>query len=103
MLGVENSVRSRTSFGGTAPKNVRAQARLWLRRLKKEEPCKTRQERSWVKRMDTKWVELIEHALTIIAVVVAGIWTITQLYLLRQRELAMVSYTRMRQSFEPWN
>jgi argininosuccinate lyase len=35
VLGVENSVRSRTSFGGTAPKNVRAQARLWLRRLKK--------------------------------------------------------------------
>ncbi|HEY8033882.1 MAG TPA: argininosuccinate lyase [Methylocella sp.] len=36
VLGIENSVRSRTSFGGTAPKNVRAQARLWLRRLKKE-------------------------------------------------------------------
>ena len=35
VLGVENSVRSRTSYGGTAPKNVRAQARLWLRRLKK--------------------------------------------------------------------
>ncbi|MGH6852287.1 MAG: argininosuccinate lyase [Methylocella sp.] len=35
VLGVENSVRSKTSFGGTAPKNVRAQARLWLRRLKK--------------------------------------------------------------------
>jgi argininosuccinate lyase len=35
ILGVENSVRSRTSFGGTAPKNVRAQARLWLKRLKK--------------------------------------------------------------------
>ena len=35
VLGVENSVRSRTSFGGTAPKSVRAQARLWLRRLKK--------------------------------------------------------------------
>jgi argininosuccinate lyase len=35
VLGVENSVRSRTSFGGTAPKCVRAQARLWLRRLKK--------------------------------------------------------------------
>ena len=34
VLGVENSVRSRTSFGGTAPKNVRAQARLWLKRLK---------------------------------------------------------------------
>jgi argininosuccinate lyase len=36
MLGVENSVRSRTSFGGTAPKNVRAQARRWLARLKRE-------------------------------------------------------------------
>jgi argininosuccinate lyase len=35
VLGVENSVRSRTSFGGTAPNNVRAQARQWLRRLKK--------------------------------------------------------------------
>ena len=35
VLGVENSVRSRTSFGGTAPKNVRAQAKLWLKRLKK--------------------------------------------------------------------
>jgi argininosuccinate lyase len=34
VLGVENSVRSRTSFGGTAPKNVRAQAKIWLRRLK---------------------------------------------------------------------
>jgi argininosuccinate lyase len=35
VLGVDNSVRSRTSFGGTAPRNVRAQARLWLKRLKK--------------------------------------------------------------------
>jgi argininosuccinate lyase len=35
VLGVENSVRSRTSFGGTAPKNVRTQAKLWLKRLKK--------------------------------------------------------------------
>jgi argininosuccinate lyase len=35
VLGVENSVRSRSSFGGTAPKNVRAQAKLWLKRLKK--------------------------------------------------------------------
>ena len=34
VLGVENSVRSRTSFGGTAPRNVRAQAKLWLKRLK---------------------------------------------------------------------
>ncbi|MBO0734487.1 MAG: argininosuccinate lyase [Methylocapsa sp.] len=36
VLGVENSVRSRTSYGGTAPKNVRAQARRWLARLKRE-------------------------------------------------------------------
>jgi argininosuccinate lyase len=35
VLGVENSVRSRTSFGGTAPKAVRAQAKLWLKRLQK--------------------------------------------------------------------
>lgn len=35
VLGVEKSVRSRTSFGGTAPKNVRAQANRWLKRLKK--------------------------------------------------------------------
>ncbi len=38
VLGVENSVRSKTSYGGTAPKNVRAQARRWLTRLKREEP-----------------------------------------------------------------
>ncbi len=30
VLGVTNSVRSRTSFGGTAPTNVRLQARRWL-------------------------------------------------------------------------
>jgi argininosuccinate lyase len=35
VLDVDNSVRSRSSFGGTAPKNVRAQAKLWLKRLKK--------------------------------------------------------------------
>ena len=35
VLGVENSVRSRTSFGGTAPKAVRAQAKHWLKRLQK--------------------------------------------------------------------
>lgn len=34
VLGVDNSVRSRSSFGGTAPKNVRAQAKSWLKRLK---------------------------------------------------------------------
>jgi argininosuccinate lyase len=37
VLGVENSVRSRTSFGGTAPENVSVQARQWLSRLKREE------------------------------------------------------------------
>ena len=36
VLSVEKSVRSRTSFGGTAPKNVRAQAKKWLNRLNKE-------------------------------------------------------------------
>jgi argininosuccinate lyase len=36
VLGVEKSVRSRTSYGGTAPANVRAQAKRWLARLKKE-------------------------------------------------------------------
>jgi argininosuccinate lyase len=35
VLTVERSVKSRTSFGGTAPKNVRAQARNWLKRLDK--------------------------------------------------------------------
>jgi argininosuccinate lyase len=33
VLGVENSVKSRTSYGGTAPDNVRAQAQGWLERL----------------------------------------------------------------------
>jgi argininosuccinate lyase len=33
VLGVERSVRSRTSYGGAAPANVRRQAKLWLRRL----------------------------------------------------------------------
>jgi argininosuccinate lyase len=33
VLGVDRSVKSRTSYGGTAPANVRAQARAWLRRL----------------------------------------------------------------------
>ncbi|WP_128563811.1 argininosuccinate lyase [Methylobacterium crusticola] len=33
VLGVENSVSSRTSYGGTAPANVRAQAERWLQRL----------------------------------------------------------------------
>lgn len=38
VLGVEKSVRSRTSYGGTAPANVRSQAKRWLARLKKERP-----------------------------------------------------------------
>jgi argininosuccinate lyase len=33
VLGVERSVKSRTSYGGTAPANVRRQAKAWLRRL----------------------------------------------------------------------
>ena len=33
VLGVERSVKSRTSYGGTAPANVRRQAHAWLRRL----------------------------------------------------------------------
>src|SRR6267154_935879 len=35
-LSVEASVKSRTSYGGTAPKNVRAQAKAWRKRLEKE-------------------------------------------------------------------
>jgi argininosuccinate lyase len=34
VLGVDKSVRSRTSYGGTAPANVRTQARKWLKRLR---------------------------------------------------------------------
>src|ERR1700733_457817 len=33
VLGVEKSVKSRTSYGGTAPANVRRQAKAWLKRL----------------------------------------------------------------------
>lgn len=36
VLSVENSVRSRSTLGGTAPRNVRAQANRWLRRLARE-------------------------------------------------------------------
>jgi argininosuccinate lyase len=36
VLSVSNSVKSRTSFGGTAPKNVRNAARRWLRALDKD-------------------------------------------------------------------
>ena len=37
VLSVGNSVKSRTSYGGTAPKNVRVQAKRWLRLLDKED------------------------------------------------------------------
>ncbi|TXN20541.1 MULTISPECIES: argininosuccinate lyase [Methylobacterium] len=33
VLGIENSVASRTSYGGTAPANVRTQAERWLKEL----------------------------------------------------------------------
>ena len=36
VLSVDRAVKSRLSLGGTAPKNVRAQARKWLRKLEKE-------------------------------------------------------------------
>ena len=36
VLTVENSVKSRTSFGGTAPANVREQAEGWRKRLEKD-------------------------------------------------------------------
>jgi argininosuccinate lyase len=36
-LGVSQSVTSRTSSGGTAPQNVRREARRWLKRLGKEQ------------------------------------------------------------------
>jgi argininosuccinate lyase len=36
VLSVENSVKSRTSQGGTAPKNVRREANRWLRALARE-------------------------------------------------------------------
>jgi argininosuccinate lyase len=35
VLSVERSVRSRASFGGTAPQNVRKMARGWIKRLEK--------------------------------------------------------------------
>ena len=39
VLGVENSVRSRLSLGGTAPDNVRRQAQSWTQRLHDEKPA----------------------------------------------------------------
>jgi len=38
VLSPERSVKSRTSFGGTAPANVRREARKWLKRLEKTKP-----------------------------------------------------------------
>ncbi len=35
VLGVDSSVASRTSYGGTAPQNVRKMARSWIRKLDK--------------------------------------------------------------------
>jgi argininosuccinate lyase len=35
VLSVRNSVRSRTSYGGTAPQSVRKMARAWIKRLEK--------------------------------------------------------------------
>ncbi len=37
VLGVDKSVRSRISYGGTAPNNVRTQARAWLKRIARDE------------------------------------------------------------------
>lgn len=37
VLSVQASVESRTSYGGTAPDNVREQAKEWLKRLEKEQ------------------------------------------------------------------
>ena len=36
VLSVENSVKSRKSFGGTAPQNVRKMAKAWLKQLEKD-------------------------------------------------------------------
>jgi argininosuccinate lyase len=36
VLGVDRSVRSRTSYGGTAPEQVRRQAKRWLKALARE-------------------------------------------------------------------
>ncbi|MFA6265434.1 MAG: argininosuccinate lyase [Pseudolabrys sp.] len=36
VLSVDRSVKSRVSYGGTAPKNVKAQAKRWLKKLEKE-------------------------------------------------------------------
>jgi argininosuccinate lyase len=36
VLSVTNSVKSRKSYGGTAPANVRREAKRWIKRLKKD-------------------------------------------------------------------
>jgi argininosuccinate lyase len=36
VLSVESSVKSRTSYGGTAPRNVLSQAKAWAKRLEKQ-------------------------------------------------------------------
>lgn len=40
VLSVDKSVRSRTSYGGTSPVNVRKQARRWLKLLEREQSAK---------------------------------------------------------------
>jgi argininosuccinate lyase len=42
VLSVDNSVKSRASIGGTAPRNVRAQAQRWLRLIERRQPKKRR-------------------------------------------------------------
>jgi len=37
VLSVENSVTSRASYGGTAPQNVRKMAKVWIKRLEKQQ------------------------------------------------------------------
>jgi argininosuccinate lyase len=37
VLSIENSVKSRASYGGTAPQNVRKMARAWIKRLEKQQ------------------------------------------------------------------
>jgi argininosuccinate lyase len=44
VLAVERSVESRKAFGGTAPNNVRAQARRWLKRLQDAPQAKRREQ-----------------------------------------------------------
>jgi argininosuccinate lyase len=36
VLSADNSVKSRVSYGGTAPKNVRREANKWLKMLARE-------------------------------------------------------------------